>query len=96
MVYYHSSDYNFLGFEKSRRKGKKYDAILQNIYTKRTTRVPFGASDYQHYKDSTGLNQFSYLDHGDRQRRKNYRARHKIHLKKGYYSPSHFAYYYLW
>jgi len=38
MVKYPKKDYKFLRFEKSKRKGKKYDAILQNKQTKREVR----------------------------------------------------------
>ena len=59
MAKYKKSEYKFLRFEKSKRKGKKYDAVLQNKETKREVRVPFGAIGYQQWKDSTGLGLYS-------------------------------------
>lgn len=96
MVYYSKKEYKLLGFEKSTRKNKKYNAILQNKKTGRQTRVPFGDIRYKSYHDITGLNLYPHLIHGDKKRRKSYMARHKGFLKKGYWSPSWFSYYKLW
>lgn len=66
-------------------------------------KVQFGRLPYQHYKDSTPLKIFSYLDHDDKKRRTNYRKRHsKIKLKDGRfaykvpYTSSWFSYNFLW
>ncbi len=80
----------------------KYTAILKN-----GKRVNFGHRDYQHYKDSVPKNmgggRWSHKDHLDKDRRRNYRARHAgILTKSGKaaykvpLSPSWFSYYYLW
>jgi hypothetical protein len=95
-MYYNIKLYNFLGFFKSSKDGKKYYALLQNKQNKRKVKVHFGASSYKQYKDSTGKGSFSHLDHLDEERRKRYRARHIGFLKKGYYSPGYFSYNYLW
>lgn len=87
--------YKLIDFQKSNTKNKKYDAILLNIKTNRTKKVPFGDKRYQHYKDSTGKNLYSDLNHLDKERRKNYRARHK-ETAKNKFSSSYFAYKYLW
>jgi hypothetical protein len=84
-----------IGFRKSTRRHKKYDAILydnkKNIYK----HIPFGDNRYQQFKDITGLNIYSHLDHNDPIRRANYRKRHdNTHNIK--YSPSWFSWYYLW
>ena len=92
---YMQDNYVFVGFEHSKRKNKKYDAILFNADTGRYKRIPFGDSRYQQYKDSTGLGKYSHLDHNDNSRRKSYRERHK-HTYSKTLSPSYFAYYYLW
>lgn len=85
----------FEGFRKSKRKNKKYDAILYDTENKRTKIISFGDSRYQHYKDTTGLGEYSNLDHNDEERRRLYRSRHyKTHKKK--YSPSWFSWNYLW
>lgn len=81
---------------------KKYTAIMDD-----DTKVHFGDRRYQHYKDTTpkslGGGLWSHKDHGDKARRKNYRARHSgMKTKSGRtayrvkYSPSWFSYYYLW
>lgn len=88
-------NYKFLYFRKSHTKKKKYDAILVNKKTGRTKTVPFGAKGYQHFKDSTGLGHYSNLNHGDRDRRRRYRARHRATAKHKF-SSSWFSYYYLW
>lgn len=88
-------NYKFIGFQESRRKNKKYDAILRNEKTLKYKYVPFGDKRYEQYKDNTGLNIYSHLDHNDKMRRKNYRKRHyKTHFKK--FSPSYFSWHYLW
>lgn len=90
------SQYKLLGFEKSKTKNKMYDAIIQNNKTKRLIKVPFGSSIHKNYSDKTGLNVYPHLIHGDKKRRTNYRKRHKVYLKKGYYSPSYFSWVFLW
>ena len=62
--------------------------------------VKFGAIDYQHYKDLIG--EWSNLDHLDKKRREDYRARHSKILKDGEpsylipFTPAFFSYYFLW
>ena len=58
-------------FAKSSRKGKKYKATFPDGKV-----VHFGASAYQHFKDSTGLGLYAHKDHGDPARRKNFWKRH--------------------
>jgi len=96
MVYYKKSDYKLLGYEKSTRKNKMYDAILQKKSDNKIIRVPFGDIRYENYQDLTGLNLYQHLIHGDKERRKRYQNRHKVFLKNGYYSPSYFSYHCLW
>jgi hypothetical protein len=94
-MYYKMSDYTLLGFERSRRKGKKYDAVIQKRDNEDIIKyIPFGALAYDNYQDRTGLN--LYPIHGDEVRRANYKKRHKVYLRKGYFSPSFFSYYFLW
>ncbi len=96
MVYYKKSDYKLLGYEKSTRKNKMYDAILQKKSDNKIIRVPFGDIRYENYQDLTGLNLYQHLIHGDKERRKRYQNRHKVFLRNGYYSPSYFSYFILW
>lgn len=88
-----------IGFVKSPKKYKKYRAILND--GTRSKYVDFGDTRYQHYEDKIGL--YSYLDHLDKKRRANYRARHSAILTKdgvpAYkvpYTPAFFSWYYLW
>lgn len=69
-------NYTFKGFEISENPNKKYDAILIHQKTKKVKRVSFGARDYQHFKDKTGLGLYSHLDHNDPERRRLYKNRH--------------------
>ena len=96
MTYYKKTEYKLLGFEKSTRKNKMYSAILENKKTKRKIRVHFGHNTMENYQDKTGLNLYPHLIHGDKERRRLYRARHKVYLKDGYYSSGFFSYNYLW
>lgn len=54
-------------YEKSTRKDKK---LMTVVYGKV---VHFGNPAYQHFKDRTGI--WKSLDHGDKDRRKNYLTR---------------------
>ena len=98
MTKYPKKDYKFLRFEKSKRKGKKYDAILQNKQTKREVRVPFGAIGYEQFRDSTGKGLYTKDNHGDKVRKRSYRSRHSKEMTsfKEFYSPGFFAMKYLW
>ena len=96
MTYYSKKLYSLSGFEKSTVKDKMYNAILKNKKTKRNVKVPFGHNKYENYKDSTGLNLYPNLIHGNKERRKAYHARHKGFIKEGYYSPGYFSLKYLW
>ena len=96
MVYYSKKLYKLLGYRKSKTKHKMYDAVLQNKTTNKTYTVPFGSSKYENYGDKTGLDLYPQLLHGDKKRRKLYRARHQKDLKDGYYSPGYFSYFVLW
>ena len=89
------SKFIFLGFEKSHLPKKKYNAVLYNTKTKRFSRVPFGDSSYQHYKDTTGLNLYTNLNHNDKTRRKLYRKRH-FKTSRNVYSSSYFSFFFLW
>ena len=55
-------------YQKSTRKGKKLMTVVDN-----GTTVHFGDSSMQHFKDKTGI--WKSLDHGDKERRKNYLVR---------------------
>ena len=44
-------NYRFVRFQVSDTKGKKYDAIIQNLETKKERKVPFGDRDYEQYED---------------------------------------------
>lgn len=96
MVYYPKSKYRLLRFERSRHKHKKYDAILKKNGSHSVERVPFGDSEMQQYRDSTGIGRFSSKDHLDNTRRKRYRSRHRAFIKKGFFSPGYFSWRYLW
>jgi hypothetical protein len=95
-MYYSNKVYKLQNFRKSKTKKKKYDAILLNKETGRTVAVPFGDTRYENYHDKTGLNLYPHLLHGDKVRRRAYRARHSKDLRKDYFSPGYFSYFYLW
>ena len=95
-MYYSNKDYRFLKFEKSDTIGKKYDAIIERIKDGKRVRVPFGEKGAAQYFDGTGQGLYSKLDHNDKARRDRYRARHKVYLRDGYYSPGYFSWHYLW
>ena len=94
-MYYSKKEYKLLGYRKSKTKNKMYDAILENKKTKKIYYVPFG-SMMENYRDLTGLFLYPQLIHGNKERRRLYRARAKGKVKDGYYSPSWFSYHILW
>ena len=90
-----ADQFRLLRFERSKNPKKKYDAVIEEVKTKRTQRVPFGQIGYAQFFDATGLKLYSRLDHGDEQRRKNYLARHeKTRHKK--FSASWLSAVFLW
>lgn len=96
MSYFPMSEYKFIKFEKSNRKHKKYNAIIQNKITKKNVKIPFGDNRYEQFLDITGLGAYSHKNHLDIFRRENYRKRHKTFLKHDMFSAGFFSYYFLW
>ena len=85
-----------LGYKKSKKKHKKYNAILKNKHTDKLVNVPFGDKRFGNFRDLTGLNLYPKLIHNDVDRRRLFRSRMKHNLKNGYFSPGWFAYHILW
>ena len=54
-----------VSFEKSSRPEKKYMANVKDLSTGKIRVIHFGASDYQQYKDRTGLGFYTKKNHGD-------------------------------
>jgi len=80
---------NFTFTAPSRRKNKKYDVYdNNNRYI-----TSFGDNRYQQYIDLIGY--YKNLNHYDKNRRDNYRNRHK-NDKLNELSAGFFSYYYLW
>lgn len=90
--------YKLLGFEVNRGKRYKYDMILENKTTKQIRRVPFGGkkedgTPYEQYHDQIG--HYRDYDHGDDNRRRLYRIRHRgENLRK--FSSGWASWMYLW
>lgn len=95
-MYLSMREWKFMRFEKSKRKGKKYDAILLNNATKREIRMPFGQLGMEHYQDKTGLNLYPQLIHSDKVRRRLFKTRFAHLFKDGYYSSIYFSNKFLW
>ena len=95
-------------FERSPIDGKKYRAFVRDMKTGSERHIDFGASDYQQYKDRTGLGLYSHKNHGTRKRMRNYFNRHSgtpirakaIEKEKkassGRYNPKILSHEYLW
>lgn len=96
MTYFPMREYKFIKFIKSPIKYKKYRAIIRHNKTNKLKNIDFGDNRYEQYKDSTGMGLFTNKNHSDKKRRNNYRKRHIVFLKKGFYSPGYFSYHYLW
>ena len=97
MVKYEKALYKFMGFKKGSYP-RKYNALLENKETGRKVKVSFGDRRYEQYRDSTGLGIYSDKDHLDKNRRRQYRARHSQEKKtfRNYWSPGYFSWYFMW
>ena len=62
--------------KKSSRRNKKLQATYLNKETKNLNTIHFGQAGSQSYKDCSGLLPKSLI-HSDKQRRENYRSRHR-------------------
>jgi hypothetical protein len=80
-------------FAPSTIKNKKYDVYYENPTTGNINKISFGDNRYEQYKDRIGY--YSDLNHLDKNRRENYRARHKNDLLNNY-SAGYFSWNYLW
>lgn len=83
-------------FRVSKRKGKKYDALLSD-----GSIVSFGAikrdgTPYDQFKDQTGLKMYSSYDHNDPKRRERYYKRHGDPSLMKPYTAGWFSAHYLW
>lgn len=88
-------EYDFIRFEESKSKNKKYDAILKHKESGKEKRVPFGDKKYEQYEDNTGLGLYSKMDHHDEKRREKYKKRHSKD-KDSKFSSGFFSDQYLW
>lgn len=95
-TYYPMSIYTILGNEVSHLPYKKYNLVLQRKGTNTIIRVPYGDSQYPQYRDTTGIGKYTHRDHLDKNRQIRYLKRHRVFLKRGYYSPGWASLRYLW
>jgi len=86
-------------YQKSTRPDKKLMVVVEKGGKKKT--VHFGARNMEQFKDRTGI--WKSKDHGDKQRRENFRTRMAgIKKKDGtraiddVFSPAYHAYHILW
>ena len=75
----------------------KPEKKLMALYTEgnKTKKIYFGQKGYQHFRDATGLLD-PKLSHGDKERRRLYRARMEPITKFNEPSPSNLAWHILW
>lgn len=91
-------NYTLVGFEVNRGKRAKYNAVIENKYTKEKKRVPFGGkhpdgTPYEQYEDKLG--HYSQYDHNDLKRRHNWLSRHADNTKYKF-SSAYFSKKFLW
>ena len=92
----------------STRKNKKYMAIVKDLITNKERKIHFGARNYQQFKDSTNLKQYSSKNHNDHERKRRYYLRHsgvdskkkavkkEVRKSKGIYTAKILSHLYLW
>ena len=99
---------HILSIKPSSNPEKKYMAVVKDKKTNETRLIHFGASDYEQFKDSSGVGKYTRKNHGNPKRRHNYFTRHsgignkkaatikEINKSDGYYNPKIFSHIYLW
>jgi hypothetical protein len=93
---YFMGEWDFLHFKPSPTPNKKYTAVLQERVGGRTVEVDFGRPGFWHFRDATGLNLYSQLDHMDFERRQLFRERFGHYIIPSMYTPGYFSYHFLW
>jgi hypothetical protein len=94
---YFMGDWDFLHFKPSPMPEKKYAAVLQERFgDHRIVEIDFGRPGYWHFKDSTGLNLYSKLDHMDLDRRQRFKERFSHYIIPNIYTAAYFSFNYLW
>ena len=91
---------------KSKRRYKKYTAIIQDKTSKKIRILHFGDNRYPQYRDSTKLGLYSKTNHNDIKRMRRYYMRHsgtqhrieaiKKEQQSGLYTPKLLSHIYLW
>jgi hypothetical protein len=95
---YPKSEYDLIDIQISSMKNKKYDAFIVNKHTGQLIKIGFGSRIplMQHYRDSTPLKYYSFLDHNDEDRKRKYVQRFKNKFDPNEYSATYFSTVYLW
>lgn len=93
---YPVSEWSIVNFEKAKNPQKKYRVNIRNKQTGATKWIEFGASAYEHYKDTTPLKLYSNLDHYDKHRRKLFQTRFQHLYTPDKFDPTYFSWKYLW
>jgi hypothetical protein len=87
---------------------KKYTATVKNKKTGKERIIHFGHKDYEQFKDRTNMGLYTYKNHGDKKRQRNYYNRHsgekvrkkainkEIKKSGGYYNAKILSHIYLW
>ena len=96
MVYYSKRKYTFKTIRKSSNPKKKYETILENKKTGKQVIMRWGSPSYEQYQDKTPLKLYAHKDHKNKVRRDAYRARHRVYIRQGYYSPGQQSWKWLW
>lgn len=94
---------------KSIKSEKKYMAYIKNMKTGYIRIIHFGASAYEQYKDRTPLKIYTYKNHSNKKRQRNYYSRHsngivnrkeaieyEIKKSNGYYNAKILSHIFLW
>lgn len=102
---YSKDTYKTYKIEKSKRKNKKYDMILQNKTDKeKFVRISFGDTRYGQYSDKTPLKAYTHKNFkakdNPKKRRQLYRERHRknynLQKARNIWSAAEFSWKYLW
>lgn len=96
MKNYPSNNWNFAAIMDSSSTKYKYEVILQNKATNSLAFINFGKTNKLHYKDTTGLNTYAYMDHNNLEKRRIYILNKTFDIRAGYFNETYFEMKYLY
>ena len=96
MINYPSNNWNFAGIMDTASTNYKYEVILQNKATDSLAFIKFGRTNQLHYRDTTGLNTYAYMNHNNLEKRRRFILDKTFDIRAGYFNETYFEMKYLY